>query len=63
MTLIGMIAHGHGDEAFIQCFNELWPNDPNFTIRSLLHLFRNLENELIRESWVLFEFEPENTFF
>jgi len=28
VTLIGMIVHGHGDEAFIQYFNELWPNDP-----------------------------------
>jgi hypothetical protein len=32
VTLIGMIAHGHGDETFVQYFNELWPNDPNFTI-------------------------------
>jgi hypothetical protein len=62
VTLTGMI-HGHGDEAFAQYSNELWPNDPNFTIGSLLHLFCNLEKKPIRESWVLFEFEPQNTFF
>jgi hypothetical protein len=63
MTLIGMIAHGHGDEAFVQYSNELWPNDPNFMIWLLLHLFRNLEKEPIRESLILFEFEPQNAFF
>jgi hypothetical protein len=50
MTLIGMIAHGHGDEAFIQYFNELRPNDLNFTIGSLLRLFHSFEKEPIRES-------------
>jgi hypothetical protein len=39
ITLIGMIAHGYGDERYAQYFNEWWPNDPNFTIGSLLHLF------------------------
>jgi hypothetical protein len=63
MTLTRMIAHGHGDEAFAQYSNELWPNDPNFMIGLLLHLFYNLEMELVRESWVLFEFEPQNAFF
>ncbi len=32
-------------------------------IRSLLHLFHSLEMELVRESQVLFEFEPQNAFF
>ncbi len=58
-----MIVHGHGDEAFAQYSNELWPNDSNFTIRSLLRLVRSLEMELLKETWVLFEFEPQNTFF
>jgi len=35
---IGMIAHGDGDERYVQYSNELWPNDPNFTIGSLLWL-------------------------
>jgi hypothetical protein len=63
ITLTRMIAHGHGDEAFAQYSNELWPNDLNFMIGLLLRLFYNLEMELVRESWVLFEFEPQNTFF
>ncbi len=32
-------------------------------IKSLLHLFHSLEMELVRESQVLFEFEPQNAFF
>ncbi len=32
-------------------------------IMLLLRLFCNLEKEPIMESWVLFEFEPQNTFF
>ncbi len=38
IMLMGMIAHGHGDERYGQYSNEFWPNDPNFTIRSLLWL-------------------------
>ncbi len=38
ITLTSMITHGHGDERYAQYFNELWPNDPNFTIGSLLQL-------------------------
>ncbi len=34
ITLIGMIVHGHGNEMYAQYSNELWPNDPNFTIGS-----------------------------
>ncbi len=58
-----MIIHGHGDKTFARYFNELWPNDPNFTNGSLLCLFRNMEMEPIKESQVLLEFEPQNTFF
>jgi hypothetical protein len=50
MTLIKMIVHVHGDKAFVQYFNEFWPNNPNFIIGSLLHLLRSLEKELVRES-------------
>ncbi len=38
VTLIGMIAHGHCYEGYAQYSNELWLNDPNFTIGSLLWL-------------------------
>jgi hypothetical protein len=38
ITLMGMIVHGHGDEKYAQYSNELWPNDPNFTIGFLLCL-------------------------
>jgi hypothetical protein len=58
-----MIAHGHGNEAYTQYSNELWPNDPNFTIGSLLHLLRTLEKELVCELWKLFEEEFRNDFF
>jgi hypothetical protein len=36
ITFMGMIAYGHGDERYAQYSNGFWPNDPNFTIRSLL---------------------------
>jgi hypothetical protein len=49
IMLIRMIVHGDGDEAFAQYSNELWPNDPNFNIGSLLRLLRTLEKELVRE--------------
>jgi hypothetical protein len=63
IMLIGMIIHGHGDEAFAQYSNELWPNDLNFTIRSLLHLLRTLEKEPIHELQRLFDHELQNEFF
>jgi len=59
MTLTQMITHGHGDKAFAQYFNELWLNYTNFKIGSLVQLFRSLEKEPIRESWVLFELNPK----
>jgi len=63
MTLIGMIVHVHGDKTFTQNLNELYPKDPNFMIGSLLCLFCTIKKEPIRESHVLFQFEPQNTFF
>jgi hypothetical protein len=48
MTLIGMIVHGHGDKTFVQYSNELWFNDLNFMIGSLLCLFCSLEKKLVR---------------
>jgi hypothetical protein len=57
MTLTGMIAHGHGDEPYIQYFNELLSNDHYFTIGLLLCLFHSLERKPVRQSQVLFEFE------
>jgi hypothetical protein len=50
VTLIGMIVHGHRDEAFTQYSNELWSNDHNFTIWLFLRLSRSLEKELVKES-------------
>jgi hypothetical protein len=47
ITFIGMIAHGHGDERYALDSNELWPNDPNFTIESLLRLCQTLKKALI----------------
>jgi hypothetical protein len=32
ITLVGMIAHGHGNETFSQYSNEFWPNYPNLKI-------------------------------
>jgi hypothetical protein len=46
MTLIVMIVHGHGDKTFVQYFYELWPNDPNFMIGSLLCLFHSVATPL-----------------
>jgi len=61
-TLMG-IAHGHGDEIYVQYSNELWPNDPNSNIRSLLRLFHTLEIASIAESRLLLEEPPKNSFF
>jgi len=36
ITLINMITHGHSNEIYAQYVNELWPNDPNSTLGSLL---------------------------
>jgi hypothetical protein len=63
IMLMGMVAHGHGDEKYAQYSNELWPNDPNFTIGSLLRLLRTLEKALACEFKMLFEHLPENALF
>jgi hypothetical protein len=63
ITLIGMIAHGHGDERCAQYSTELWPNDPNFTIGSLLSFFLTLEKALACESKMLFEYLTQNVLF
>ncbi len=43
VTLIGMIVHGHCDERYAQYSNELWLNEPNFTIGFLLWLLRTFK--------------------
>ncbi len=63
ITLTRMIAHGHGDERYAQYSNELWPNDPNFTIGSLLWSLRTLEVTPILKSKLLFEHPLQNSFF
>jgi hypothetical protein len=61
--LTSLIAHGHGDETFVQYSNEFWPNDLNSTIGSLLQLLWTLEKEPINEFRILFEHEPQSDFF
>jgi len=46
------------DEIYAQYSNELWPNDPNFTIGSMLRLFCAFEVAPIVESKLLFEEPP-----
>ncbi len=48
---------------FDQYSNELWPNDLNFIIGSLLRLLQTLEKEHVRESQRLFNHELQNEFF
>ncbi len=55
ITLIGMITHGHETKKYAQYSNELWPNNPNFTIGSLLWLLRTLEVVPVLELKLLFE--------
>ncbi len=47
ITLIGMMVHGHGDEAFARYSNEFCPNDMNFHNQAV-----------VSKSMTLFEFEP-----
>ncbi len=63
VTLIGMIAHGHCYEGYAQYSNELWLNDPNFTIGSLLWLLWTLEKTPTCESKMLFEHAPQKVLF
>ncbi len=60
ITLMSVIVHNHGDEGYAQYSNELWPNDPNFTIGSLLLLLRTLEAAPISKLKLLFE-HPHKT--
>jgi hypothetical protein len=62
-TLIKIITHRHEDEEFVKYSNEFQPNDLNFIIKLLLQLLWALEKNLISESKILFEFEPQNSFF
>jgi hypothetical protein len=55
ITFTGMITHDHMDEIYAQYSNELWPNEPNFIIGSLLWLLRTLKAALVSESTLLFE--------
>jgi hypothetical protein len=59
IMLMGMIVHGHGDERYAQYSNKLWPNDPNFTIGSLLRLLQTLEKAPTYGSKMLFEHPPQ----
>jgi hypothetical protein len=58
IILTSMITHGHEDERYVQYSNELWPNDPNFTIGYFLQLFGILEVALVAKSKLLFEEHP-----
>ncbi len=63
IILTCIIAHGHKDERYVQYLNELWPNDPNFTIGSLLQLICTLKVTLVSKSKLLFKEPPHNSFF
>jgi hypothetical protein len=58
VTFMGMITLGHGDQRCAYYSNELWPNDPNFTIGSLLCFLQMLEALPISKSKLLFEHPP-----
>jgi hypothetical protein len=62
VTFTIMIMDGHIDERYAQHSNELWSNDPNFTIGSLLWLLQMLEVVLISKSKLLFKHSPQNSF-
>jgi hypothetical protein len=51
------------NERYAQYSNELWLNDPNFTIGSLLWLLQTLEKVLFCGSKILFEYPPQNALF
>jgi hypothetical protein len=63
IMFIRLITCQHGDEVLIQYSNELWPNDLNLTIGSLLCLLRTLEKEFICELQRLFDHELQNELF
>jgi len=39
MSVTGMVAHGHADDAYAHYAPSCWPGDSNFTISSLARLF------------------------
>ena len=43
MSVIGMIAHGHGDVRYAHYGLDIFPHDSNYTIRSMAKLLRDLE--------------------
>jgi len=64
ITLMRTIMHhGQGDERYAQYSNELWPNNPNFTIGFLLWMLWTLEVALVSKSKLLFEHPPQNSLF
>jgi hypothetical protein len=63
ITIVSIISHGHGDKKDVQYSNELWPNNPNFTVGYLLQFFYTLEVAPISKSKLLFENLPHNSFF
>ncbi len=63
VIFMGMIVHEHEDEKYAQYSNELWLNEPYFTIVSLLQLLRMLEVVTVLKSKLLFEDPPHNSFF
>jgi len=58
ITLTSMTAHGDGNERYVQYSNELWPNDPNFIIGSLLWFLQTLKKAPTCESKILFKHLP-----
>jgi hypothetical protein len=51
------------NERYAQYSNELWLNDPNFAIGSLLQLFQTLEKVIVCGSKILFGHPPQNALF
>ena len=54
LSMIGMVAHGYGDGAYMHYTPSCWPGDSNFTIPSLARLFRQLEGAPIQEGGTAF---------
>jgi hypothetical protein len=63
ITFTSMITHGHEDERYAQYYNELWPNNSNFIIGSLLRFLWTLEVAPVSKSKLLFKHPLENSFF
>ena len=63
MSVIGILAHGHGNGAYAHYDTSFWPRDLNYTISSLCNILRALEKPPICESKLLFPHPPANDFF